>query len=320
MMIRTQFSLQTKDGIHMNVYKWERNSDVRGVIQIAHGMAEHILRYEPFCKFLTSNGFIVYGNDHRGHGGTIALVDDKGFFAESNGFEKVVHDMKLLSDEIKKEYPHLPLFLFGHSMGSFLTRRYIQLFQNNLAGVILSGTGKDKGLIGKIGLLIAKLEVKRRGARTPSPFLDKLTFGNYNKKFKPTRTKFDFLSRDTNIVDQYVEDELCGFICTAGFFVDLIYGLDLIHRKEEMEKVPYALPIFLIAGDQDPVGDNGKGVQNVFEQFNKRCEYVEMKLYKGARHEVLNEINRDEVYDDILQWLHQVLKERGMNDDKNERL
>src|SRR5690625_4264087 len=107
-------------------------------------MAEHILRYEPFCKFLTSNGFIVYGNDHRGHGGTIALVDDKGFFAESNGFEKVVHDMKLLSDEIKKEYPHLPLFLFGHSMGSFLTRRYIQLFQNNLAGVILSGTGKDR--------------------------------------------------------------------------------------------------------------------------------------------------------------------------------
>lgn len=307
-MIRSQFSLQAVDGIDINVFKWENtNVDVHGVIQIAHGMAEHILRYEPFCKFLTTNGFIVYGNDHRGHGGTIALVDEKGFFAEKNGFEKVVHDMKLLSDTIRIEHPELPLFLFGHSLGSFLTRRYIQLFHYDIAGVILSGTGGDKGLIGKIGLQIAKWEAKRRGLRTPSPLLDKLTFGHYNKKFEPARTKFDWLTRDTDIVDQYLEDDLCGFVCTAGLFVDLIYGLEIIHRKEEMNKVPYALPIFLIAGDQDPVGEEGKAVKKVYEQFNRRCENVELKLYEGARHEVLNEINREEVYADVLQWIHRVL-------------
>jgi len=310
-MKRTQLTLPTTDELAINVYKWEnKQSQPRGVIQIAHGMAEHALRYEEFSQFLTDNGWVIYANDHRGHGQTIANVDDKGFFANENGFDKVVHDMKLLSDKIKDDYPHLPLFIFGHSMGSFLTRRYVQIFNNDIAGIILSGTGGSKGVIGKVGLQIAKFERWRTGARTPSPLLDKLTFGQYNKEFSPARTKFDFLSRDEKQVDKYIADDLCGFICTAGFFVDLISGLDKIHQKQEMDKVNRSLPIFIISGDKDPVGDNGKGVKEVYEELYNRQENLTMKLYEGARHELINETNHLEVYEDILFWLNSNVEEK----------
>ncbi len=309
-MKRTSFTIKTTDEVTLNGYQWENdNGQAHGMIQIAHGMAEHILRYDAFSQFLTDNGWIVYGIDHRGHGESIANIDDKGFFAETNGFEKVVHDMKLLTDKIKENHPDLPLFIFGHSMGSFLTRRYTQVFEEDIAGIILSGTGGSKGLIGKIGLQIAKFEAWRTGVRTPSPLLDKLTFGQYNKKFKPARTKFDFLSRDDAEVDTYIADELCGFICTAGFFVDLISGLNTIHEAKELDKMDRQLPVFIISGDEDPVGDHGKGVKKVYESFVKRDQPVTLRLYEGARHELLNEKNREEVYEGILKWLEQTVKE-----------
>src|SRR5690625_1203890 len=255
-MKRTQFYFHAKDQTELNAYRWGKVAEQqpKAIVQLAHGMAEHILRYEDFCEFLVKNDFFVYGNDHRGHGNTIKAPDDKGFFAKQNGFEKVVEDMKQLTDIIKDEYPKIPLFILGHSMGSFLTRRYIQRYGKQVDGVIFSGTGGDKGLIGKIGLILAKWERRRKGARTPSPFLNKLTFGSYNKNFTPARTEFDFLTRDQSVVDAYMADDKCGFICTAGFYVDLISGIELIHKKEELEKTPKDIPIFLIAGDQDPVG------------------------------------------------------------------
>jgi len=310
-MKRTQFYFHGNDQTKINAYRWENeeNNEIQGIVQLAHGMGEHILRYEHFCTFLVDHGFIVYGNDHRGHGETIKAPDDRGFFSEKNGFEKVVNDMKQLTDIAMEEHPHLPVFLFGHSLGSFLARRYIQLYGQLIHGVILSGTGGDKGIVGKAGLLLAKWERKRKGPRTPSLLLDTLTFGSFNKNFVPVRTDFDFLTRDETIVDAYIEDKKCGFVCTTGFFIDLIHGIDLIHRPTEWKKTPKLLPIFLIAGEQDPVGNNGIAVEDLYEQFQRHgYEQVSFKLYEDARHEILNELNKEEVYEDILKWIQVVLK------------
>lgn len=310
-MIRSQFTFQTSDGVQINSYRWQPNkqTELVGIIQLAHGMAEHILRYNDFSRFLASHGFVVYGNDHRGHGHSITAPDDRGYFADENGFELVVDDMYRLSAIAKNEHPDLPLFLFGHSMGSFLTRRYIAKYGDKIAGAIICGTGGDQGIIGSIGLMLAKIEKKRIGARTPSPLLDKLTFGQYNKLIDNPRTAFDFLTHNEAVVDAYVEDELCGFVASAGFFVDLIGGIELIHRDDQVARVPKHLPLFIIAGDEDPVGDFGKAIIKVYEQYrNSGMQHVSMQLYKGARHEILNETNKADVYEDILYWLRHIMK------------
>ncbi|HLR64629.1 MAG TPA: lysophospholipase [Pseudogracilibacillus sp.] len=300
----TSFTYETKDRFQIAAYKWMNEEKPKAIIQIAHGMAEHAKRYDHFAHFLLSKGFHVYANDHRGHGDTIHLPDERGFYAPEKGFEKVVSDMEQLNDIIHEENPGVPVFLLGHSMGSFLSRRYAQLYGKTIAGLILSGTGYDKGLLGKAGIALAKIEMKRIGMRTPSPLLDKMVFGNFNKPFAPARTKFDFLTRSEHEVDLYIDDPNCGFICTAGFFHDLFKGIELIHKRKEVARTPYALPIFIFSGSEDPVGDHGDGVMKVYDLYNKYCEYVSVKLYHDGRHEMLNEINREEVYDDIVNWIH----------------
>jgi alpha-beta hydrolase superfamily lysophospholipase len=176
--------------------------------RMKNGMAEHIQRYEGFARELVSENLFVYGNDHRGHGIIGKMNNSLGYFADEDGFEKVVNDMFQLTSIIENEYPDVPIILFGHSMGSFLSRRYIQLFGQKLAGVILSGTGGDPGFMGKIGQLIAAREMKKKGRKTPSPLLNNLTFGSYNKGFRPNRTEFDWLSRDEQEVDKYIADVL----------------------------------------------------------------------------------------------------------------
>lgn len=307
----TDVSFIASDGKKIQTYEWKntQGKNIKAIIQIAHGMAEHVLRYEAFANFLTDQGCIVYGNDHRGHGKNIVAPDDKGFFTDDNGFHRVVADMYELTEIIKEKYPKTPIIIFGHSMGSFLTRRYIQLHGNQVDGVILSGTGGDQGIIGKLGLLVAKTEKRRIGRRTPSPVMDKLVFGKFNEQFKDARTDFDFLSRDEREVDAYIADDLCGFVCSSGFFVDLLEGINLIHQKKEVMKTPKTLPILLISGDQDPVGNNGKGVKGVYELYREvGCQHVAFKLYQGARHELLNEKNKEEVYEDILNWMVRILE------------
>lgn len=307
-MKRIDFKLQTTEGKELQAYRWEEPTvKKRAVIQIAHGMVEHSLRYEPFITFLTANGFIVYANDHRGHGKSI--LEEKGYFAKKNGFEKVVEDITLLIDQIKGENPNLPLFLFGHSMGSLLVRRLIQTYDKDLAGVILSGTAGNPKILGKIGLAIAKLEKLIKGEKKKSPLMNWLIFGRYHKHFSPVRTKHDFLTRDEAVVDDYINDPNCGFICTTSFYKDLLEGTIKIHEDKAVAKIPKQLPIFLFAGDQDPVGDFGEGVQAVYEQYLEHgLKQVSLKLYKDGRHEMLNELNKMEVYTDILNWLETMLK------------
>lgn len=309
-MIDKSFSFKSKDGTKVFVYKWlPENIKAKGIVQISHGMAETAKRYERFAKVLTQNGYIVYANDHRGHGKTAGSVENLGYLAEKDGFEWLVRDLNDLSIIIKDENPSIPLFLFGHSMGSFVAQRYIMLHGKNLDGLILSGSNGTQGRVLDIGLLLAKREIRKHGRKNKSSKLNDLIFGNYNKAFKPTRTEFDWLSRDKDEVDKYIEDPYCGTIFTAGFFYDFLVGLKEIENKKNLNLIPRDLPIYIFSGDKDPVGRYGKGVINLFNRYkNQGVKDVRYKLYEGGRHEMLNEINREEVMEDVVQWLDSYLQ------------
>ena len=302
-MESTTFTTMASDGTALFTYRWLPEGPPRAIVQIAHGMAEHAARYARFAEVLTGAGYAVYANDHRGHGQTSPLGPDHGYFADDRGFAKVVADLHVVTEHARAEQPGLPVFLFGHSMGSFLSRAYIADYGAELTGVVLSATAGDQGVLGKVGRGIALAESKALGRRHVSPVMDKLSFGKFNASFKPARTAFDWLSRDDAEVDKYVADPLCGNTFTAGFYVDLLDGLTFIHSASTSARVPKSLPIHLIAGSQDPVGDNTKGVEQVAKQYRKAgIEHVTTRYYLDARHELLNETNRDEIMADIVAW------------------
>ena len=224
------FKFKASDGTQIFTYRWlpDKASAIVGAVQIAHGMAEHAARYERFADALTKVGYALYANDHRGHGKTAGSLDRVGYFADEKGWEKVVVDMHTLTGIIKKECPKKPFFLFGHSMGSFLSRHYSMLYAKELTGLVLSGTGGDPGALGKIGLFIATIEAKLKGEKAKSEIMTKLSFGAFNGAFKPNRTDYDWLSRDNAEVDKYVNDPWCGAVFTAGFFCDLLGGIGYI--------------------------------------------------------------------------------------------
>lgn len=300
------FTFKTSDGVQIFVYKWlpDDASTVKGAVQIAHGMGEHAARYERLAHALTNEGYAVYANDHRGHGKTAGSQENIGYFADENGWEKVVDDLYALTGLIKKEISDKPFFLFGHSMGSFLSRHYAMLYAHKLTGLVLSGTGGDPGIIGKIGLFIARVEARLRCKRARSEIMTQLSFGAFNKAFKPNRTQFDWLSRDNAEVDKYIRDPWCGGVFTAGFFCDMLSGLGFINRKENIMKIPKNLPIYLFSGAKDPVGENTKGVIQVYNTLRSTgINDVTLKFYADGRHEMLNEINREEVFSDVIAWL-----------------
>lgn len=307
-----QFAIKTVDNIEVHVNEWLPDDKPRGVVQIAHGMAEHSGRYKRFAEALTAEGFAVFANDHRGHGRTAKSEDERGHLADENGWEQVVGDMKQVTDVIKKKFPDLPIILFGHSMGSFLSRLYAQKHGSLLSGLILSGTGSDPGMMGSIGLGIANRELRKKGKRAKSEMMNKLIFGGYNKAFAPPRTPFDWLSRDVAEVDKYIEDPHCGFIASTTFYVDMIKELKTLDRQENLQHIPKDLPIFLISGDKDPVGGNTKGVLKAFKSLKKAgIEDVTYHFYEGARHELLNETNREEVTKDIIKWIQEKLSTKS---------
>jgi len=268
-------------------------------------MAETSARYERFAKKLTDNGYIVYANDHRGHGKTAKVIENVGYLAEKDGFKYLVEDVHKLTEIIKKEYPNLPLFLFGHSMGSFVAQRYIMLYGNKLKGAILSGSNGKQGIILDIGLLLAKSEIRKNERRGKSPKLNKLMFGGFNNKFKNTKTEFDWLSKDEAEVDKYINDPFCGGVFTSGFYYDFLIGLKEIENNNNLRHIPKDLPIYIFSGDKDPVGKSGKGIIKLFNTYKSlNIEDVTYKLYKDGRHEMLNEINKEEVMDNIINWLN----------------
>ncbi|AWH77299.1 lysophospholipase [Clostridioides difficile] len=302
----TNFTFKGEEGLDIYTYKWEDENikKTKAVIQIAHGMAETAQRYETFAKVLTENGYIVYINDHRGHGKTAKIIENVGHLAEKEGFRCLVEDMYTLTNIIKKENEDLPIYLFGHSMGSFASQRYIMDYGNNLSGLILCGSNGKQGIILNFAHMIINREIKKYGRRSRSNKINDLIFGGEIIR-RNEKTKFDWLSRDKEQVEKYINDPFCGVVCSCGFFYDLVQGLKEIEDKENLKKVPLDIPIYIISGDKDPIGKNGKGVLRLRDRYIKLgVKDVTCKLYKDGRHELLNEINKEEVFEDIICWLN----------------
>ena len=306
---RINFNFTNKDNTIINAYKWIPDNDIKGAVQISHGMNEHIIRYDYFAKELVKHGYMVYGHDHRGHGKSADSIEALGYISDSDGFMDMIEDMKLMTDIIKKENPDLDIILFGHSMGSFLSQRYIQLYGNYIKGTILSGTnGKQPISILNLGIILSKLAMKAKGRKAKIKFFDDITFAGYNKRYKPHRTKFDWLSRDEDIASNYIEDPYCGNLFPVSFFHDFYLGLKSIHYEENFEIIPKNLPIYIIAGSDDPVGEYGKGILNLYSSYkNLGIEDISYKLYDSGRHEMLNEINKSEVIKDIILWIDKTI-------------
>ncbi len=278
----------------------------KAVIQIAHGMAEHHERYEDFIEFLTTNGFIVYINDHLGHGKSVSDESELGFFGKENGYLYLVEDMKNLTEIAKSENPELPVILFGHSMGSMLSRLYTEKYGSLLKGAVYCGT-TGANPAASAGIAIIKAITKIKGDHHRSGFINNLAFGTYNKK-TAKRTAFDWLTTVDSVVDKYIADPLCGFLFTTNGYRDLLTLMLVISRNDWYTSVPLDLPIYLIAGDEDPVGAYGKGVKAVYQGLvDTKHSDVSLKMFTGDRHEILNEKDKDDVYNSVVQWIDTIL-------------
>lgn len=278
--------------------------DPRAVLLIAHGMAEHSGRYDHFARYLAERGFAVYMNDHAGHGRSAQV---KGHFADQDGWLCVVADMKALMDQAVTEHPGLPVFLMGHSMGSFIARSFIIRYGQGLAGCVVCGTmGTNPGL--KLGKAVAALQCRLLGPRSRGSKIDTLATASYNKRIPNPVNASAWLSRDDKVCKAFQADPMCFFPFTAGGYRDLFAGLEEVTAPQWAGRVPKELPLFLIAGDQDPVGSYGQGPQQVAAALRGAgCADVRLKLYPGMRHEVLNELGKEEVYADVLEWLESKL-------------
>lgn len=303
--IRTNFTFTSSDGREINVYKWTpKEEEIKGIVQISHGMAETAIRYERFAKVLNQNGYIVYANDHRGHGNTAENIESLGYLGDNDGFNLLIGDIAKLSDIIREENGDLRIYLFSHSMGSFAAQRYIMDFKDKIDGLVLSGSNGEQGFTLNIARTIAKVEMLIRGRKAKSKLMNTLSFGAYNKKFKPEKTGSEWLSRDEEEVKKYIEDPYCGTIFPTSFYYDFLESLQYIEDESNFKKIPKDLPILIISGEEDPVGDSGKGLKKLYNRYKEAgVKDLAIKLYPGARHEILNEINRNEVMDDVVNWL-----------------
>ncbi|MEG1482114.1 alpha/beta hydrolase [Clostridium sp.] len=300
------FKFKDSLGKEINVYKWvpEEGIEIRGVVQIAHGMTETAQRYEYFAKKLNEDGYIVYANDHRGHGYTAIDKDELGYIGEGDGFSLMVENIKELNTIIRDENEDLKIILLGHSMGSFLSQRYAELYSDTIDALILSGSNGKPMWITKIGMIIAKAEMKLRGEKARSKIMDMLSFGDFNKKFTPARTKFDWMCSDEEEIEKYINDDRCGFICSTSFYHYLIKGLWTIHKEENFKMIRKDIPIYIFSGDKDPVGYFGTGVLDLYDRYKGiGIKNIEHKIYEDGRHEMLNEVNKDEVIYNLKVWL-----------------
>lgn len=307
--------LECKDGAKLFIRRWIPQKGPRAVIQIVHGMAEHSGRYAWTAQKLCEIGIEVWAADQRGHGLTADLhINDPsnggqlGHCADKNGFLKITEDIDMIFDAVQNIYPSLPLFLFGHSWGSFLAHTYIESHGKRLSGCVLSGTRGCGGFMVTAGSFLAKIIAGIKGSRKKSPLLYTLSDGQYGKFFKPGRTSADWLSRDELAVDAYVDDPLCGNMCSGGFYRDLTSSLNTIYKADSMRRIPVDLPVYVFCGSADPVGIMGEGPTALIASFkNMGMKDIEFTLYPDGRHEMLNETNKDEVIGNLLKWLEKHL-------------
>nr|WP_296480228.1 alpha/beta hydrolase [uncultured Acetatifactor sp.] len=310
-MIKEEFYFDSRDGksrLHGVRYRPEEGRSVRGIVQIVHGMAEYVERYEEFAAFLTAEGYVVTGEDHLGHGKSVEEGGRYGYFCENDPATVLVRDVHRLKKMTEALYPEIPYVIMGHSMGSFITRNYLCRYGTGISAAIIMGTGMQPRAVVETAAAVTAAQKMLCGSRHVGRLIDRLAFGGYNKKIAGAQTKWDWLSRDGDRVKAYMEDPLCGFTFTVNGFTALFELISRLYCGENLEQIPKKLPVFMVSGDADPVGDCGKGVKMAYNSLvNAGLENVRLKLYEGGRHELLNETNRDEVMRDIHDWLEETV-------------
>lgn len=305
-MNKQEFNFPSSDGITtIRGVVYIPDGDIKAILQISHGMVEFIDRYDDFAKYLTDKGILVTGNDHLGHGGSVTSEDNWGYFHEDEGYKKVLEDLYTVTKITKEKYPNKPYFLLGHSMGSFYARRYLFTYGEELDGAIIMGTAWQEKITVKTGKLLCKLIGLFKGSKYRSKFINNMALGPYNKKWEPSITHNDWLTKDEKIVEWYSNEPKCSFIFTLNGFYNLFSVLDDVCDKNNIAKVRKDLPILFMAGEDDPVGNFGKGVKKTYDTFKEvGIKDVSIKLYPNDRHEILNETDKDIVYEDLYSFIN----------------
>ena len=315
-MKMNSFSLKMNDGCEIFLNRWEPDTpeDIKGVVQLHHGLAEHSMRYDRLGSILVENGYVLNAYDMRGHGKTAetAIAKGEGRFgqlARKNGFETAVEDLAFIIESLKKDYPDKKIVLLGHSFGSFISQGYIEKYGERIDGCILCGTSGPQIPLAPIGKVVAKVVRAFKGPDATSKFLTKLSFGSYNKHIANPQTADDWISLNELNRQMYEMDKWCGFPLTVSFFVDITTALSTIHKKKNMKAVPAELPVFFIYGKEDPVGRYGKTIEKLYDIYQKNgVKNLQIKGYENDRHEIFNEDDKETVEKDVLQWLSDVLK------------
>ena len=290
-------------GIKLHAYCWEPEGAPKAIVQIIHGIAEHVQRYDHFARFLNEQGYLVVAEDHMGHGKSICREVPQGYF--DGGWDAAVEDCCRLMEKVMAEYPRVPYILFGHSMGSFLARSIlIKRPYSGIRAAIICGSAWMPGLVIQGGKLMSGLLMRGVSAKQPSEALQKVMFSGYDKRIENPRTPCDWLTRDEAIVDAYIADPRCGFAPTPALANAMMNGLLYIQNANNLKSMNKDLAVHFVAGGEDPVGAYGEGVRKAAKVFlASGMKHVSVKLYPGCRHEILNELNKDEVYQDILAWM-----------------
>ena len=303
--MKKEFCYPSRDGVtQIHAVEWIPEGEVKGVLQICHGMVEYINRYHEFAEYMCERGYYVTGHDHLGHGQSIRNEEDYGYFEEKKGNQFVMGDIQKLREMTTEKYPDVPYYMLGHSMGSFLLRQYLTMYGKGLSGAIIMGTGYQRSAVLNMGQLVCRVIAAFKGWRYRSRFVDKLSFGSYNKRFEPGETSKDWITSDKDHRQKYVNDPLCSFMFTLGGYYQMFEGMKVLTRRESMERIPKDLPVLFVAGADDPVGAFGKGVEKVYKKYKTAgMQQVSMHLYEGDRHEILNETDREQVYEDLYQWI-----------------
>ncbi len=307
---KEELYFDSRDGVNkIHAAKWipDRDKPVC-ILQIIHGMAEYIERYEEFAQVMAEKGILVTGEDHLGHGKSVGENGTYGYFCERDAATVVVRDSHRLKKMVQEQYPGVPYFILGHSMGSFILRNYLCRYGTGIHAAVIVGTGMQPKPLLMMGKAVAAVQKVFTGSKHPSGLLNALSFGSYNKRIPNEKTMMDWLTKDEKIVDAYLEDPLCGFTFTVNGFQTLLELVSRLYKRENLEKMPKELPVLFVAGEADPVGDYGKGVKRAYQSFiDVGMKNVKMKLYENDRHELLNEMDRERVYEDIYQWMSSVL-------------
>lgn len=308
-MVKEEFYFDSRDGesrLHAVRYRPDDGGRIRGVLQVVHGMAEYVERYEEFARFLVEKGFVVTGEDHLGHGKSVGEKGKYGYFCEQDPATVLVRDVHRLKKLTEEKYPDVPYIIMGHSMGSFITRNYLCRYGTGISGAVIMGTGMQPKAVLDMARLVAGIQKLFCGSGHVSRLLDRLAFGGYGRGITDRRTAFDWLSRDRERVDRYIADPMCGFTFTVNGFGALFELVLRLYSPENLAAVPRELPVFMVSGDADPVGDYGKGVRRAYDSLVAAgLTDIRLKLYPGGRHELLNETNRSQVMQDICRWVEE---------------